>query len=163
MKFIDNQLKAKIVKLEDANNNFVNDNVEDALNEAGNKIKNKQDKLVSGTNIKTVNGQTILGAGNIEISGGDSNNTIKIIECSPGAQLDADTLQKLQSGKYALYITGTMFYPTSDTKRFNTVPYFNYFGTSIQMCYKSVAINQANYLETISTYSIDLDIKKTTE
>ena len=91
------------------------------------------------------------------------NNTIKIIECSPGAQLDADKLQKLQSGKYALYITGTMFYPTSDTKRFNTVPYFNYFGTSIQMCYKSVAINQANYLETISTYSIDLDIKKTTE
>ena len=95
--------------------------------------------------------------------GGESNNTIKIIECSPGAQLDADKLQKLQSGKYALYITGTMFYPTSDTKRFNTVPYFNYFGTSIQMCYKSVAINQANHLETISTYSIDLDIKKTTE
>ena len=99
----------------------------------------------------------------IEISGGESNNTIKIIECSPGAQLDADKLQKLQSGKYALYITGTMFYPTSDTKRFNTVPYFNYFGTYIQMCYKSVAINQSNYLETISTYSIDLDIKKTTE
>ena len=122
-----------------------------------------QEPLVSGTNIKTVNGQSLLGAGNIEISGGESNNTIKIIECSPGAQLDADKLQKLQSGKYALYITGTMFYPTSDTKRFNTVPYFNYFGTSIQMCYKSVAINQANYLETISTYSIDLDIKKTTE
>lgn len=94
---------------------------------------------------------------------GESNNVIKIIECSPGAQLDTDKLQKLQSGKYALYITGTMFYPTSDTKRFNTVPYFNYFGTSIQMCYESVAINQANYLEQISTYSIDLDIKKTTE
>lgn len=122
-----------------------------------------QEPLVSGTNIKTVNGQTLLGNGNIEISGGDSNNTIQIMQCSPGAQLDADKLQKLQSGKYALYITGTMFYPTSDTKRFNTVPYFNYFGTSIQMCYKSVAINQANYLETISTYSIDLDIKKTTE
>ena len=69
MKFIDNQLKAKIVKLEDANNNFVNDNVEDALNEAGNKIKNKQDKLVSGTNIKTINGASILGSGNIEITG----------------------------------------------------------------------------------------------
>ena len=160
MKFIDNQLKAKIVKLEDANNNFVNDNVEDALNEIDSKIKNietdgyddtqlrqsinniktelgtvgltttnqtikgginevnsridtlnsrvdniannsggssggsidtssfatktelntnlsqKQDKLVSGTNIKTINGQSLLGYGNIEItsSGGSGTN-----------------------------------------------------------------------------------------
>ena len=76
MKFIDNRLNAKIVKLEDANNNFVNDNVEDALNETVDKIKNKQDKLVSGTNIKTINGQSILGSGNIEItsSGGSGTN-----------------------------------------------------------------------------------------
>ena len=152
MKFIDNQLKAKIVKLEDANNNFVNDNVEDALNEIDSKIKNietdgyddtqlrqsinniktelgtvglattnqtikgginevnsridtlnsrvdniannsgssidtssfatktdlanKQNLLVSGTNIKTINGQSILGSGNIEItsSGGSGTN-----------------------------------------------------------------------------------------
>ena len=32
----------------------------------------KQDTLVSGTNIKTVNGQTLLGEGNIEIQGGGS-------------------------------------------------------------------------------------------
>ena len=76
MKYIENQLKAKIVKLQDKNNNFTSDNVEDALNEAGNKIKNKQDKLVSGTNIKTINGQSILGYGNIEItsSGGSGTN-----------------------------------------------------------------------------------------
>ena len=30
----------------------------------------KQDKLVSGTNIKTINGESILGSGDIEISGG---------------------------------------------------------------------------------------------
>lgn len=35
-------------------------------------IGNKQDNLVSGTNIKTVNGQSILGEGNIEISGGET-------------------------------------------------------------------------------------------
>ena len=34
------------------------------------KVNNKQDTLVSGTNIKTVNGESILGEGNIEISGG---------------------------------------------------------------------------------------------
>ena len=33
-------------------------------------IKNKQDKLVSGTNIKTINGNDLLGSGNIEIGSG---------------------------------------------------------------------------------------------
>lgn len=33
-------------------------------------ISGKQDKLVSGTNIKTINGTSILGSGDIEISGG---------------------------------------------------------------------------------------------
>ena len=38
MKYIDNKLQAKIVELEDTNNNFVSDNVEDALNEINIKI-----------------------------------------------------------------------------------------------------------------------------
>lgn len=33
-------------------------------------LSTKQDTLVSGTNIKTINGQTVLGEGNIEIQGG---------------------------------------------------------------------------------------------
>lgn len=33
----------------------------------------KQDTLISGTNIKTINGQSILGEGNIEITGGSSD------------------------------------------------------------------------------------------
>lgn len=33
-------------------------------------LASKQDTLVSGTNIKTINGQTLLGEGNIEIQGG---------------------------------------------------------------------------------------------
>ena len=44
MKYIDNKFQAKIVKLEDTNNNFVSDNVEDALNEINAKI----DSLSSG-------------------------------------------------------------------------------------------------------------------
>ena len=31
-------------------------------------ISGKQDKLISGTNIKTINNQSLLGSGNIEIS-----------------------------------------------------------------------------------------------
>ena len=37
-------------------------------------ISGKQDKLVSGTNIKTLNGQSILGSGDIEITGGGSDS-----------------------------------------------------------------------------------------
>lgn len=36
----------------------------------------KQDTLVSGTNIKTINGTAILGSGDISISGGGSTVTI---------------------------------------------------------------------------------------
>lgn len=35
-----------------------------------NALKEKQDTLVSGENLKTVNGQSLLGKGNIEIQGG---------------------------------------------------------------------------------------------
>ena len=37
-------------------------------------IGNKQDTLVSGTNIKTINGESILGSGNITISGGSGGS-----------------------------------------------------------------------------------------
>jgi hypothetical protein len=46
---------------------FISDSTETAL-------ALKQDTLVSGTNIKTLNGQSILGSGNIVISGGGSSN-----------------------------------------------------------------------------------------
>lgn len=38
----------------------------------------KQDKLVSGTNIKTINGASILGSGNITIEGGSSGNYAEV-------------------------------------------------------------------------------------
>ena len=42
------------------------------------KLAAKQDTLVSGTNIKTVNNESLLGSGNISISGGTSNIFIAI-------------------------------------------------------------------------------------
>jgi hypothetical protein len=36
-------------------------------------LEDKQDTLVSGTNIKTINNESILGNGNITISGGGSD------------------------------------------------------------------------------------------
>lgn len=40
-------------------------------------LNNKQDKLVSGTNIKTINGNSILGSGNIVIEGGGGGSTVQ--------------------------------------------------------------------------------------
>ena len=50
----------------------------DKLTELVSSITGKQDALVSGTNIKTINGQSILGNGDIEIEGfsGDYENLI---------------------------------------------------------------------------------------
>lgn len=45
-----------------------------------NAILNKQDKLISGTNIKTVNGTSILGSGNITIESGGGAGVKEIIE-----------------------------------------------------------------------------------
>jgi len=39
-------------------------------------VSNKQDTLVSGTNIKTINNTSILGSGNIDIGGGTGGNLI---------------------------------------------------------------------------------------
>lgn len=38
-------------------------------------VANKQDTLISGTNIKTINNESILGSGNIDIQGGGSSYT----------------------------------------------------------------------------------------
>lgn len=42
-------------------------------------ISGKQDKLVSGTSIKTINGQSILGSGNITIEGGGGGASKRVI------------------------------------------------------------------------------------
>jgi hypothetical protein len=65
-------------------------------------FNNKQDTLVSGTNIKTVNGTSILGSGNIVISGGTGLTSLNGL--TSGTQL------------FAVASTGTDFTITSTTE-----------------------------------------------
>ena len=53
-----------VSKFSDGTNSY---DIKDVI--ARNGLSNKQDTLVSGTNIKTINGNSILGEGNIVISG----------------------------------------------------------------------------------------------
>lgn len=47
-------------------------------------VSGKQDTLVSGTNIKTINNESILGSGNIDIQGGSSINVVQTTGTSTG-------------------------------------------------------------------------------
>ena len=63
-----------------------------------NATSGKQDTLVSGTNIKTINNQSLLGSGNIEIQGG-SGGSANIIELT---QAEYDALTSYTEG--AMYV-----------------------------------------------------------
>ena len=63
-----------------------------------NATSGKQDTLVSGTNIKTINNQSLLGSGNIEIQGGSGGGS-NIIELT---QAEYDALTEYTQG--AMYV-----------------------------------------------------------
>ena len=64
-----------------------------ALNNLNDRVELKQDQLVSGTTIKTINNQSILGSGNISISGGGGGggeeNVIEVVKVN-GTALTPD-------------------------------------------------------------------------
>jgi len=51
-----------------------------------------QATLVSGTNIKTINGDSILGSGNLEISGGGGSGTVTTVTATLPLSSDGDTV-----------------------------------------------------------------------
>lgn len=81
---------------------------------------NKQDKLVSGTNVKTINGNSILGSGNISVSGGGSSyDDTDLRNRMSAAESDIDSLQsdkqdKLVSGTNIKTVNGTSILGNGD-------------------------------------------------
>ena len=72
-------------------------------------IDDKQDTLLSGTNIKTINNQSILGSGNIDIQGGGSSYTAGdgIDITNDVISVTSPTLTNTATGSNALTISGT--------------------------------------------------------
>lgn len=67
------------------------------VNDNSDAIEKKQDKLVSGTNIKTVNGQSLLGKGDVAItSGGSGGANIKVVDKMPDA-IEPGTMYLIKS------------------------------------------------------------------
>ena len=68
-------------------------------------MNNKQDTLVSGTNIKTINNQSILGEGNIEVSGVSDEQAQEIakiptLETELAQKANASDVPTAQTGRY---------------------------------------------------------------
>lgn len=77
--------------------------IEDVLNEREQRIKtddNKQDALESGVNIKTVNNQSVLGAGNIDVSGAENIYEIQLGDIVP--------IEEVSSGAWEVQLSPTM-------------------------------------------------------
>ena len=79
-------------------------------------VDGKQDKLVSGTNIKTVNGQDILGSGNIQVS---SNITVDQVYTPTSSNPQsgkavAEALQGIQTGESGTIVIDQVYTPESE-------------------------------------------------
>lgn len=72
-------------------------------------LATKQDNLVSGTSIKTINGQSLLGAGDIAISGGSGGslytNTATTTDTSANQVVDTFALVDYRTVKYIIQAT----------------------------------------------------------
>ena len=72
-----------------------------AVKSAYDLANSKQDKLTSGTNIKTVNGQSLLGSGNITIEGGNSDANVQAVDTG-------DVLDDVETNTYIKYVPQTL-------------------------------------------------------
>lgn len=61
----------------------LDENIVSVVQAIGTEIKGKQEKLVSGTNLSTINGSSLLTGGNIVVSGGSGTQNVFIQETEP--------------------------------------------------------------------------------
>lgn len=102
--------------------------LEEKVNTLEEKVNNKQDALESGVNIKTINNQSILGEGNINISEGTeviANPTLAGTESNLTGLQVGDTKYKVpQGGGASLGISDDLVFKTDNLKK-NIIAYFS--------------------------------------
>ena len=128
---------------------------------------NKQNLLVSGTNIKTINGQTLLGSGNITISGGTTidvqingtsiveNNIANILTNSPYDSINPLATMDDVPEAISDLINDTDFASTNNMNTFTQTQTFDkIIASSIELVGES-DINQFNETEILCGKWID--------
>ena len=98
----------------------------------------KQDTLVSGTNIKTINGESILGNGDITIEGGTSSSYTaseeNVISVDSSA-LNIPTLQTNKNGSTNNYVYSTGNYSSKKTNVISDIFFGNDNSLNTLRCY----------------------------
>lgn len=82
---------------------YTSEDIERLIQEA---IKDKQDKLISGVNIKTINGQSLLGQGNLVIEGG-SGSILPTIGFAGFTDIEAETSSMKYGDPTSVYFSRT--------------------------------------------------------
>jgi hypothetical protein len=108
-----------------------------------NRINTKQATLVSGTNIKTINGESLLGSSDIVISGGsgiDDNPEIKLLQ-GLGSQIKAQTFNAVEATTTTGLVDGTARFNPVYLAKGQTITGVEYYQTT-QGVYTSDNNNQ---------------------
>ena len=112
----------------------------------------KQDTLVSGTNIKTINGETLLGEGNITIEGGGSSYT-----AGDGIDITNDVIS-VSGVSHNSLVDGTEMLLKGDVtsigQNYTNIVFNYYYGTSnnkTEIKLKPLKINGESALKTASS------------
>lgn len=124
-------------------------------------ISGKQDKLVSGTSIKTVNGESLLGSGDITISGGSGGGSTSIIDTASSATQTTPkmliTLTKYSSTTPDGFAEGSFFTVDFTSKSISAstagYPYYINVGGTHYKCVTTTGVEMTkNNYATLSGY-----------
>lgn len=93
-------------------------------------LSNKQDKLVSGDNIKTIDGETLLGKGDISIPKPDLSNYYTKSEVNGKIQNQATPNIESPTMTGDIYLEGSVYLTTGNLEETNILDVFNTLSTS---------------------------------
>ena len=110
-----------------------------------------QEKLVSGTNIKTINSTSLLGSGDISISGGSD-----LFECTYGTTTHAEIIQALNDGKLPYLKYDSRVYICF--RYATTIAFVSFISSTL--CYISLSVS--NVWGTQTFYSLEFSLNKVT-
>lgn len=129
-------------------------------------LTTKQDTLVSGTNIKTINNESILGSGNINIQGGGSGGTSTDVKINGTSITSGDTANIAVEGTYNAstnklmtksevdgYDASWIFTPTPSVADFNAL--YNYVDNGGIRVY--VTSQYDDYIATTLVEEVDIE------
>jgi hypothetical protein len=146
--------------------------------------KTKQDKLVSGSNIKTINGVSILGPGNIDVQGGSVTGIAYTASLTPPLSPTAGQIwfnqETGQTFQYNVDSDGTYFWLETTSSAFTDTQYtlnesdiitvnspliktysFNYYVGFVQIFINRMKLRKTEFTAingTSVTINIDLDV-----